>query len=46
MTAAAAGHELDEDGVALAGEIAAETGGNPFFVGEMLRSLSSPGGCL
>ena len=40
---AAAGHELDEDGVALAGEIATETGGNPFFVGEVLRSLLESG---
>ena len=36
---AAAGHELDARGVALAGEIAAETGGNPFFVNEILRHL-------
>ena len=40
---AVAGHELDEDGVELAGEIAAETDGNPFFVGEILRSLSESG---
>ena len=43
MTAAAAGHELDADGIALAGEITAETGGNPFFVGEILRNLSESG---
>ena len=43
MTAAAAGHELDAEGVALAGEIAAETDGNPFFVGEILRNLSESG---
>ena len=43
MTAAAAGHELDADGVALAGEIAAETDGNPFFVGEILRNLTESG---
>ena len=43
MTAAAAGHDLDPDGLALAGEIAAETGGNPFFVGEILRNLSESG---
>ena len=43
MTAAAAGHHLDEDGIALAGEIAAETDGNPFFVSEILRNLSESG---
>ena len=43
MTAAAAGHDLDAEGVALAGEIAAETDGNPFFVGEILRNLSESG---
>jgi class 3 adenylate cyclase len=43
MTAAAAGHDLDADGVALAGEIAAETDGNPFFVSEILRNLSDSG---
>jgi class 3 adenylate cyclase len=43
MTAAAAGHELDADGIDLAAEIAAETGGNPFFVGEILRNLSESG---
>ncbi len=36
----AAGHEIDADGLALAREITAETDGNPFFVGEMLRHLS------
>ncbi len=34
---AVAGHELDQDGLELAGEIARETDGNPFFVGEILR---------
>ena len=34
--AAAAGHELDADALVLAGEIASETDGNPFFVGEVL----------
>ena len=43
MTAAAAGHDLDAEGIALAGEIAAETDGNPFFVGEILRNLSESG---
>ncbi len=36
---AGAGHEMDETGVALASQIARETDGNPFFVGEMLRHL-------
>jgi class 3 adenylate cyclase len=40
VMAAAAGHQLDADGLALAGEIANETDGNPFFVGEVLRSLA------
>jgi hypothetical protein len=42
MTAMAA-HELDADGLELAAQIAAETDGNPFFVGEMLRGLSESG---
>jgi class 3 adenylate cyclase/tetratricopeptide (TPR) repeat protein len=37
---AAAGHELKEQGHALAAEIFAETDGNPFFVTEILRHLS------
>ena len=41
--AAAAGHELDADGLALAGGLATETGGNPFFVGEILRNLIESG---
>ena len=46
MMTAATGRELDEAGVALARAIAAETGGNPFFVSEILRHLleSSPPG--
>jgi class 3 adenylate cyclase/tetratricopeptide (TPR) repeat protein len=40
---AVAGHELEPDGIELAGEIATETGGNPFFVGEILRGLSESG---
>jgi predicted ATPase len=43
LVGAAAGHELDADGLSLAGELATETGGNPFFVGEMLRSLIESG---
>jgi predicted ATPase len=40
---AVAGHELEQDGIELAGQIATETGGNPFFVGEILRGLSESG---
>jgi class 3 adenylate cyclase/tetratricopeptide (TPR) repeat protein len=40
---AAAGHELDDDGRALAREIARETAGNPFFAGEVLRHLTESG---
>ena len=43
LLSAAAGHELDADALALAGELATETGGNPFFVGEILRSLTESG---
>jgi class 3 adenylate cyclase len=43
VMAAAAGHELDADGLMLAAEIASETDGNPFFVGEVLRSLVESG---
>jgi class 3 adenylate cyclase len=39
-----AGYELDEDILQLAKEIAAETDGNPFFVGEILRGLWESGG--
>jgi predicted ATPase len=39
----AAGHEMDEDGRALAREIARETAGNPFFAGELLRHLAESG---
>ena len=44
--AAAAGHELDADALVLAEEIASETDGNPFFVGEVLRSLVESGRLL
>jgi class 3 adenylate cyclase len=40
---AIAGHELEADAIELAGQIAAETAGNPFFVGEILRGLSESG---
>src|SRR5579871_3010705 len=43
---AVAGHELEEDGVELAAHITAETDGNPFFVGEILRALSESGALL
>lgn len=43
MTRLLAGHDLDADGMALVGEIATETGGNPFFVGEILRNLRETG---
>ena len=38
-----AGHELDDAGLALARAVHAETEGNPFFVGEVLRHLSESG---
>jgi class 3 adenylate cyclase/tetratricopeptide (TPR) repeat protein len=41
--AGAAGHALDEAGRALARAVHAETEGNPFFVGEVLRHLSESG---
>jgi class 3 adenylate cyclase len=40
---AAAGHELDDQGVALARAVYEETDGNPFFVAEVLRHLSECG---
>ena len=46
VMAVAAGHELDADALVLAGEIASETDGNPFFVGEVLRSLVESGRLL
>jgi class 3 adenylate cyclase/tetratricopeptide (TPR) repeat protein len=39
----ATGHELEEDGRALAAEITRETAGNPFFAGEVLRHLTESG---
>ena len=39
LVAEAAGHELDEAGESLAAAVHAETEGNPFFVGEVLRHL-------
>ena len=43
IMSAVAGHELEADAIELAGQIAAETDGNPFFVGEILRGLSESG---
>jgi class 3 adenylate cyclase len=43
ILAAAAGHELDQDGIQLATQIAEETDGNPYFVAEILRSLRESG---
>ena len=40
---AAAGHDLDDTGHALALEVVAETDGNPFFVAEILRHLDETG---
>jgi class 3 adenylate cyclase len=40
---AVAGHDLDADGLALAGQLTLETGGNPFFVHEVLRHLGDQG---
>ena len=42
--AAAAGHELDDAARRLADAVSAETEGNPFFVGEVLRHLIETGG--
>jgi class 3 adenylate cyclase/tetratricopeptide (TPR) repeat protein len=38
-----AGHRMDASGPALATKLTAETDGNPFFVGEILRHLSESG---
>ena len=43
LMASRTGHEIDGEVRRLSAEIAAETGGNPFFVGEMLRHLSEAG---
>ena len=42
--AEAAGHDMDEDGLALARTIHGETEGNPFFVREIIRHLAESGG--
>ena len=38
-----AGHDMDDDGVALRDALSAETDGNPFFVTEILRHLAETG---
>jgi class 3 adenylate cyclase/tetratricopeptide (TPR) repeat protein len=38
-----AGHEMDDQGVALRDALLAETAGNPFFVAEILRHLAESG---
>lgn len=43
VMAAAAGHDIGEQGSVLAAEIAQETDGNPFFVGEILVHLTESG---
>ena len=40
---ASAGHTLDDRGAAFAHELNRETGGNPFFLGEMVRHLAESG---
>ena len=42
----AAGHALDDDGVAFAHAVHRETDGNPFFVAEVLRHLAETGGIV
>jgi DNA-binding SARP family transcriptional activator len=42
--AEAAGHDLDDEGLALARMIHVETEGNPFFVREVIRHLTETGG--
>ncbi len=39
----AAGHTLDDDGIALAHAVYRDTDGNPFFVAEVLRHLAETG---
>ena len=46
LLAAAAGHDLDDDGVGLAHALRRETDGNPFFTGELLRHLGESGGIV
>ena len=46
LLAAAAGHDLGDDGVGLAHALRRETDGNPFFTGELLRHLGESGGIV
>jgi class 3 adenylate cyclase/tetratricopeptide (TPR) repeat protein len=39
-----AGRQMDQDGLSLRDQLMAETDGNPFFVGELLRHLTETGG--
>ncbi len=43
LLSGAAGHELDDAGRQLADALSDETGGNPFFVGEVVRHLVESG---
>lgn len=43
MMEGAAGQEMDEDGLTLRDALVAETDGNPFFAGELLRHLVETG---
>jgi class 3 adenylate cyclase/tetratricopeptide (TPR) repeat protein len=46
LMAAAAGHDLDAEGVGLAHAVRRETDGNPFFTAEILRHLGETGGIV
>jgi len=46
LLTAAAGHDLDDDGVGLAHALRRETDGNPFFTSELLRHLGESGGIV
>ena len=43
LVTSAAGHDLDDEAVRLAQEVHAETEGNPFFIGQVLRHLVETG---
>jgi len=46
LITAAAGHDLDDNGIGLAHALRRETEGNPFFTGEMLRHLGETDGII
>ncbi len=46
LLAAAAGHDLDDNGVGLAHVLRRETDGNPFFTAEVIRHLGETGGIV